>query len=97
MAKKKTILDLQKMKETGEQAAWMVIYDACMASFAEEAGMDMILVGDSMGMIVYGWDGTVPVTIQSLRESSDRMPHHICAIKHNLFVNQHCLFAISLP
>ena len=35
MAKKKTILDLQQMKEKGEQAAWMVIYDACLASFAE--------------------------------------------------------------
>ena len=63
MAKKKTILDLQKMKETGEQAVWMVIYDACLASCAEEAGMDMILVGDSMGMIIYGWEGTVPVTM----------------------------------
>ena len=63
MAKKKTILDLQKMKETGEQAVWMVIYDACLAACAEEAGMDMILVGDSMGMIIYGWEGTVPVTM----------------------------------
>ena len=63
MAKKKTILDLQKMKETGEQAVWMVIYDACLAACAEEAGMDMILVGDSMGMIIYGWESTVPVTM----------------------------------
>ncbi len=63
MGKKKTILDLQKMKESGEKAAWMVIYDSCMASFAEEAGMDMILVGDSMGMIIYGYEGTVPVTM----------------------------------
>lgn len=63
MAKKKTILDLQQMKENGEKAAWMVIYDSCMASFAEEAGMDMILVGDSMGMIIYGYEGTVPVTM----------------------------------
>ncbi|MDO4973374.1 MAG: 3-methyl-2-oxobutanoate hydroxymethyltransferase [Eubacteriales bacterium] len=63
MAKKKTILDLQQMKARGEQAAWMVIYDACLASFAEEAGMDMILVGDSMGMIIYGYEGTVPVTM----------------------------------
>ena len=54
MAKKRTILDLQKMKETGEQAVWMVIYDSCLAACAEEAGMDMILVGDSMGMIIYG-------------------------------------------
>lgn len=63
MAKKKTILDLQKMKENGEQAVWMVMYDSCFASYAEEAGMDMILVGDSMGMIVYGYEGTVPVTM----------------------------------
>ena len=63
MAKKKTILDLQQMKDRGEQAAWMVLYDACLASFAEEAGMDMILVGDSMGMIIYGYEGTVPVTM----------------------------------
>ena len=63
MAKKKTILDLVQMKENGEQAVWMVMYDACFASYAEEAGMDMILVGDSMGMIVYGWEGTVPVTM----------------------------------
>ena len=63
MPKKKTILDLYKMKENGEKAAWMVIYDSLFASYAEEAGMDMILCGDSMGMIVYGWQGTVPVTM----------------------------------
>ena len=63
MAKKKTILDLQKMKDEGQQAVWMVVYDSCFASYAEDAGMDMILVGDSMGMIVYGYEGTVPVTM----------------------------------
>ena len=63
MAKKKTILDLQQMKDKGEQAAWMVIYDACLAAIAEDAGMDMILVGDSMGMIIYGADSTVGVTM----------------------------------
>ena len=63
MAKKKSILDLYKMKENGEKAAWIVLYDACFASYAEEAGMDMILCGDSVGMIVYGFPGTVPVTM----------------------------------
>lgn len=63
MAKKKSILDLYKMKENGEKAAWIVLYDACLASYAEEAGMDMILCGDSVGMIVYGFPGTVPVTM----------------------------------
>ena len=63
MAKKKSILDLYKMKENGEKAVWIVLYDSCCASYAEEAGMDMILCGDSMGMIVYGHNGTVPVTM----------------------------------
>ena len=63
MTKKKTILDLNKMKEAGEKAAWATAYDSCFASYAEKAGMDMILVGDSMGMIVYGYQGTTPVTM----------------------------------
>jgi len=61
--KKKTILDLYKMKENGEKAVWVTAYDSCMASYAEKANVDMILVGDSMGMIVYGYQGTVPVTM----------------------------------
>lgn len=63
MAKKKTILDLYKMKESGEKIVWVTAYDCCFASYAEKAGMDMILVGDSMGMIVYGYQGTTPVTM----------------------------------
>jgi len=63
MAKKKTILDLYQMKENGEKAVWVTAYDCCFASYAEKAGMDMILVGDSMGMIVYGYQGTTPVTM----------------------------------
>ncbi|MGM0396470.1 MAG: 3-methyl-2-oxobutanoate hydroxymethyltransferase [Bacillota bacterium] len=63
MAKKKSILDLHKMKKNGEKVKWVTAYDFPMASFAEQAGMDMILVGDSLGMIVQGLDGTVPVTM----------------------------------
>lgn len=63
MAKKKTILDLYEMKERGEQAVWMVLYDSIFAGYAEAAGMDMVLCGDSLGMMVYGNDGTVPVTM----------------------------------
>jgi len=62
--KKKTILDLHKMKKSGEQAAWVTAYDFPTASFAEKAGMDMILVGDSLGMVVLGYHGTVPVTME---------------------------------
>jgi len=60
---KKTIRDLYQMKEKGEKAVWMTAYDCCFASYAEKAGMDMILVGDSMGMIVYGYKVTNPVTM----------------------------------
>ena len=64
MAKKKlTRFDLQKMKEAGQTAVWITAYDYWTAQFAEQAGMDMILVGDSLGMCVYGYEGTVPVTM----------------------------------
>ncbi len=63
MARKKSILDFQKMKKEGVKAVWVTAYDFPVASFAEKAGMDMILVGDSLGMIVQGLDGTVPVTM----------------------------------
>lgn len=61
--KKKTVLDLYKMKQNGEKASWITSYDAPFASFAEAAGMDMILVGDSLGMVVEGFDSTIPVTM----------------------------------
>jgi 3-methyl-2-oxobutanoate hydroxymethyltransferase len=60
---KKTILDFHKMKEAGEQITWMTAYDFPQASFQEAAGIDMILVGDSLGMIVLGYNGTIPVTM----------------------------------
>ena len=63
MAKKKTILDLYEMKQRGEQAVWIVLYDSIFAGYAEAAGMDMVLCGDSLGMMVYGNEGTVPVTM----------------------------------
>jgi 3-methyl-2-oxobutanoate hydroxymethyltransferase len=51
------------MKEKGQRAVWVTSYDYITAQLAEEAGMDMILVGDSLGMAVYGYPGTVPVTM----------------------------------
>ena len=62
-SKKHTRFDLQKMKEADQTAVWITAYDYWTASFAEKAGMDMILVGDSLGMCVYGYSGTVPVTM----------------------------------
>jgi len=61
--KKLSIHGIQKMKAAGEKVAWLTAYDFPTAQFAEAAGMDMLLVGDSLGMCVYGYPGTVPVTM----------------------------------
>src|SRR5512136_2507784 len=61
--KKHSIHTLQEMKRVGERIAWLTAYDYPTARFAEEAGLDMLLVGDSLGMCVYGYEGTVPVTM----------------------------------
>ena len=60
---KKSIYDLKQMKVAGEKIAWLTAYDFPTAQFAETAGMEMLLVGDSLGMCVYGYNGTVPVTM----------------------------------
>jgi 3-methyl-2-oxobutanoate hydroxymethyltransferase len=62
--KKKSLLDFYKMKESGEKVAWITAYDAPTGAFAEAVGMDMLLVGDSLGMCVLGLSGTVPVTME---------------------------------
>ena len=64
MKKKLSRFDLQKMKDEGQKAVWVTAYDYITAQLAEEAGMDMLLVGDSLGMAVYGYSGTVPVTME---------------------------------
>lgn len=64
MVKKKNVIDFYNMKKEGKQVAWVTAYDYPTASFAEKAGMDMILVGDSLGMVVLGYDGTIPVTME---------------------------------
>jgi 3-methyl-2-oxobutanoate hydroxymethyltransferase len=63
MTKKKSVLDFRKMKKNKEQVAWVTAYDYPTAAFAEQAGMDMILVGDSLGMVVLGYKSTIPVTM----------------------------------
>ena len=64
MPKKKLMIhDLYDMKKRREKITWLTSYDFPTAQFAEEAGIEMLLVGDSMGMCVYGYEGTVPVTM----------------------------------
>ena len=63
MKKKLSRFDLQAMKQSGKKAVWVTSYDYWTGQFAEQAGMDMILVGDSLGMCIYGYEGTLPVTM----------------------------------
>lgn len=66
MKRKKTIQDFYAMKEKGEPITFITSYDYPTATFAEKAGVDMILVGDSLGMCVYGYEGTMPVTMDQM-------------------------------
>jgi 3-methyl-2-oxobutanoate hydroxymethyltransferase len=61
--KKLSISDFYEMKKEGKKITWITAYDYPIASFAQASGMDMILVGDSLGMVVYGYNGTVSVTM----------------------------------
>ena len=68
MPRKKSILDFYTMKERGEKVVWLTAYDAPTAACAEAVGIDMLLVGDSVGMCVYGLQGTIPVTMEMCLE-----------------------------
>jgi 3-methyl-2-oxobutanoate hydroxymethyltransferase len=61
------------MKQRGERVVMLTAYDYPSARLAEEAGVDMILVGDTLGMVVLGYDSTVPVTMED-------MIHHTKAV-----------------
>ncbi len=63
-AKKVTTLRLQEMKRTGRKIACLTAYDALIAEIFDECGIDLILVGDSLGNIVQGHDTTIPVTLE---------------------------------
>jgi 3-methyl-2-oxobutanoate hydroxymethyltransferase len=66
MARKKMIHDFMEMKHKKEKITFLTCYDFPTAQFIEEAGLDMILVGDSLGMCVYGYPGTLPVTMDQM-------------------------------
>ena len=63
---KKNILKLQKMVELGDPITWITAYDLPFAQAAEAAGVDMILVGDSGGMVQLGYETTNPVTMDEM-------------------------------
>ena len=74
MQKRKTVAGIRAMKTKGEKITMLTAYDAAMASMLAEADVDVLLVGDSLGMVVLGYDSTVPVTM-------DEMIHHASAVR----------------
>ena len=84
---RKTILDIKKMKIEGEKITVLTAYDYGMASIMDECNIDMILVGDSLGMVVLGYDTTLPVTMED-------MLHHTKAVSR---ATQNALIVADMP
>jgi len=73
MERRVSITDLKGMKKRGEKIVMLTAYDYPTARLVEEAGVPLILVGDSLGMVVLGYDSTIPVTMEE-------MLHHVKAV-----------------
>lgn len=68
-----TISDIKEMKQKGQKIPMLTAYDYSFAKLVEEAGIPLILVGDSLGMVMLGYESTIPVTM-------DEMIHHTKAV-----------------
>ncbi|MBG99809.1 MAG: 3-methyl-2-oxobutanoate hydroxymethyltransferase [Solibacterales bacterium] len=64
--KKIRVPDLKKMKQHGDKIVMLTAYDATMARLIDQAGVDVLLVGDSLGMVILGHKTTVPVTLEDI-------------------------------
>jgi 3-methyl-2-oxobutanoate hydroxymethyltransferase len=84
---RKTTLDIKKMKASGEKITMLTAYDYAISSILDECNIDMILVGDSLGMVVLGYDTTLPVTMED-------MLHHTKAVSR---AAQNALIVADMP
>ncbi len=75
--KRVTVNDLARMKAAGEKIAVVTAYDATEAKLVDEAGVEVILVGDSVGMVMQGHDSTLPVTLE-------HMLYHCASVRRGL-------------
>jgi len=82
-----TVSDIKAMKRRSEKIAMLTAYDYPTARLVEEAGVPIILVGDSLGMVVLGYDSTVPVTMED-------MIHHVKAVVRG---TQRALVVADMP
>jgi 3-methyl-2-oxobutanoate hydroxymethyltransferase len=85
--KPRTIIDIQQMKARGEKISVLTAYDFPFARLMDRAGIDMVLVGDSAGSVVSGYDNTLPVTMEE-------MIYHTRAVARGL---QRALLVSDLP
>lgn len=82
-----TVTQIAEMKRRGERIPMLTAYDYGTARFLDEAGIPLILVGDSLGMVVLGYDSTLPVTL-------DDMIHHTKAVARGA---QNALIIADMP
>lgn len=86
-AKTITLSNLNRFKQAGEKFACLTAYDYCSAYAASESGVDVLLVGDSLGMVIQGHDSSLPVTIED-------MAYHMRCVKKG---NTGALLIADLP
>lgn len=84
---KVTIQTLQEKKQSGRPITALTAYDYATARLVDEAGVDLILVGDSLAQVVLGYDTTLPVTV-------DEMLHHTRAVRRAV---KHAIVAADMP
>lgn len=82
-----TVRSLREMKASGERIAVLTAYDFLFARLVDQAGTDIILVGDSLAQVVLGLDSTLPVTL-------DDMIHHARAVRRGV---QRALMVVDMP
>lgn len=82
-----SIRDIADMKARGEKIPMITVYDYTSAQLADSAGIPMVLVGDSLGMVVLGYDSTIPVTM-------DDMLHHAKAVARGA---KRYMIVVNLP
>jgi 3-methyl-2-oxobutanoate hydroxymethyltransferase len=82
-----TLDSLQSMKQHGEKIACLTTYDASFTRVLEACGVDMFIIGDSLGMVLMGYESTVPVTM-------DDMVHHAANVAR---VGRRCYRVVDLP
>lgn len=82
-----TVATLKNMKKSGEKIACLTAYDASFGALLDAAGVDVVLVGDSLGMVIQGRDSTLPVTM-------DHMVYHAAAVSRSC---QRALRMVDMP